>query len=133
VSEIDVPRNGRLERVTGIDGQIAPAPDDLAAFAGLASGMAAWAIIGTAMGRSSVTRSLPSSADWYGSSQSRTRPAGSSEKAARFTPGQGVHALADVTQASNLSFLPFAVATLMAYLVAGIALATVTFERRDLI
>jgi len=54
-------------------------------------------------------------------------------EAARFTPGQAVHALADVTQASNLPSVPLAAALLIAYLVPGAVLAAVTLERRDLI
>lgn len=114
-------------------GQLSLTPGDLAAFAGLVAGMAAWAIIGTALGaiiRHQVA-AIVGGLVWVLVVENMA--SGFLREAARFTPGQAVHALADVTQASNLASLPFAVATLMVYLAAGIALATVNFERRDLI
>lgn len=115
------------------EGQISLTPGDLAAFAGLVTGMAAWAIIGTALGaiiRHQVA-AIVGGLVWVLVVENMA--SGFLREAARFTPGQAVHALADVTQASNLSSLPIAAATLTVYIVATIGLATVTFQRRDLI
>lgn len=115
------------------DGQVSVTTADMAAFAGLVAGMAGWAAIGTALGaiiRHQVA-AVVGGLIWVLVVENMA--SGLLREAARFTPGQAVHALADVTQASNLPSLQLAAALLGAYLVLGGVLATATLERRDLI
>lgn len=95
--------------------------------------MAVWAAIGTALGaiiRHQVA-GVVGGLIWVLVVENMA--SGLLREAARFTPGQAVHALADVTQASNLPSLQLAAALLGVYLVLGAVLATATLERSDLI
>lgn len=106
---------------------------DMAAFAGLAVGMAVWAAIGTALGaiiRHQVA-AVVGGLMWVLVVENMA--SGLLREAARFTPGQAINALADVTHASNLPSLSLAAGLLGAYLVLGAVLAAAALERRDLI
>lgn len=113
------------------DGQVSVTSGDFAAFGGLVAGMAVWAILGTVLGAIIRHQVAAVVAGLVWVLVVENMAGGFLGAAARFTPGQAVHSLANVTQASSLSSIPSAGGVLIAYLLVGAVLAVITLERRD--
>jgi ABC-2 type transport system permease protein len=114
------------------DGAISVTSDDFRAFAGLVAGMAGWAALGTAIGaivRHQVA-AIVGGVVWVLVIENLA--SGLLPEVARFTPGQAVHALAEATQASNVTSVPVAAFTLGGYLLVSAFFAALALERRDL-
>lgn len=115
------------------EGNITVSSSDVAAFLGLGVGMAIWAVIGTAVGaliRSQVA-AIVTTLIWVLVVENVA--SGFLGSAAQFLPGQSVHSLGGVAQATLLADPALAVAVLVGYIAVTATLAVATLEKRDLI
>lgn len=115
------------------EGDITVSASDPAAFLGLGVGMAIWAAIGTAVGaliRNQVA-AIVTALIWVLVVENVA--SGFLGSAVQFLPGQSVHALGGVAQATLLADPALAIAVLAGYIVVTATLAVATLESRDLI
>lgn len=115
------------------DGQLSFTSADIAAIAGLVAGMAGWTVIGAAVGSTirHQVAAIVGGLVWVLVVENMA--SGFLGEASRFFPGQAIHAIANVTHASNLAELPIAAVVLAAYVLLGSVAAGVSLDRRDLI